>query len=231
MRTRSLLLAFSLAAGLSAPAAASAQDFSATGAAPAPDSGARFLLSARLLAPWLPIGGTSSDDLLLALMPVALPRFLLGAQVGPFGLGLGLNYFKAKSTTELDGDSQDGPETSMFLVGPTLSYRVARTTGGRAELHVFGGASIGTGSTEETTDGYYYGGGGGSETTTTDRSGLGFDVGVMGRAIVVDGFGLDAGVAIDWFEQSTTEDQGDSELTREATFLQMVGFLGATFLI
>jgi hypothetical protein len=231
MRTRSLLLALAVApsAVTIRPATGLAQDFSGT-APPlaAPDTGTRFLLSARLLAPWMPVGGTSGDDFLLALSPVALPRFLVGAQIGAIGLGLGINYVQFKSSTELDGDSQDGPQTSMFLVGPTLSYRVAQSAGGRAELHVFGSVSIATGSTEEETDPYY---GGGGETITTDRGGLGLDLGVSGRALVVDGFGIDAGVGIDWFRQSTTQDAGDAELTRENSSLQLLGFLGATFLI
>jgi hypothetical protein len=203
---------------VSVPLASHAQE-----AAPPPGGGTSFLLSARLLAPWLLVGGSIFD----AIVPAALPRFVAGAQIGPLGLGLGLNYLATSSKTEEPdlygggGTTTTTDTSTLFLIGPTVSYRFLQSPGGRVELHGIASVVYGTGGSETKTAGDTQNG--------PDTSALGVNAGVLGRALVVDGFGLDGGIGLDYVRQ--TSDDSESNRKDTSGVFEIIGFLGVTFLI
>lgn len=217
-----------------APLASRAQELDTGRVVPAQDGGAAFLLSARLLAPWLLSGGDVEDLILGSLLPASIPRFVLGAQIGSLGIGLGINYVSTTSEREESdyyyyggGGGGGGTTTKItstrttFLVGPTLSYRVLTSPTGSAQLHLVAAFVYGSGGSEETVEGDTQKG--------PDNSALGVNGGVMGRAILVDGFGLDAGVGLDYMQLST--DDRDTDTKTSTGVIQLIGFIGATFMI
>lgn len=200
MFTRRLVPVLALTALLAVPLAADAQD------QPAPGSRSRsgFMMSGRLLTPWSPWGSVGLDTLLGGV--VALPRFVVGAQIKDLGIGAGLNIFSWDSVFGA-GDA------TMFIFGPTVTYAVAKGAGGRTQLHILGSFSFGMGSSND-----------------NDITALGFDFGVLGRALLLDAFGIDVGIVFDFLSINIDPDEprADDETDRG---IQLVGFLGGTFIL
>ena len=233
-RIRTIVLVASILLG---PVGVTAQEHAgweaggSAAAAPA-GGGTAFLLSARLLAPWLLL---NRDDIADLFVPTAIPRFVLGAQIGSLGIGLGLNYFSVKLESESPdyyyygggggggggGSTTFTTTTTLFLIGPSVTYKVMETPTGQAQLHLMGALVYGTGGSKQS--------GGGDSTNGPDETALGFDGGVMGRAVLVEGFGLDGGVALDYIQQKSHD--SDADTTDTNGFLQFIGFLGLSFMI
>lgn len=187
-----------LAAVLSAPLAVNAQD------QPAP---ARrhtgFMMSGRLMTPWSPFGFYGE---FLGAGLTALPRFVIGAQLGDLGVGAGVNLFSWDNSDVLGSN-----DATVFMLGPTITYAVAKAAGGRAQLHLLGSFTFAMGSAND-----------------IDITGIGFDFGVIGRAMLIDNFGLDVGMTFDFLSVSWEPDRGDGDSDRG---VQLVGFLGGTFIL
>lgn len=184
---------------LSVPLAASAQD---QGPPPARGGHSGFMMSGRLLTPWAPIG--AGGDLLVSGL-TALPRFVIGAQLKDLGVGAGVNIFSWDNTILGTNDA------TLFLLGPTVTYAVAKSSGGRAQLHLLGSFSFAMGSAGD-----------------LDITGIGFDFGVLGRAMLLDNFGIDVGLTFDFLSVMWEDNRGNDETDRG---VQLVGFLGGTFIL
>jgi hypothetical protein len=152
---------------------------------------------------WMPVPAETLDGLLGTI--VALPQFVIGAQIKDLGIGAGINFYSWR-------------HTSLFLFGPTVTYAILKSAGGRAQLHLVGSFSLATGNQDDgSPDG-------------TDISALGFDFGVIGRAMILDNFGLDVGITGDYLQLTLAPtERGRDDLTDKG--FQLVGFLGATFLL
>jgi hypothetical protein len=195
------------------------------------ESGTRrgFLLSARLVGSGSAFYGEGGAFSLAK----AMTPFVVGFQFGRLGLGAGLGYQKYSSSateteTYYDGYA-DVTETatyerdrSLLTIGPTVSYQILESGGGAAQLHLFGTAVLGTGSGTDSESA-----GGDSQSQRVDLSSFGFDAGLFGRGFVTDAVALEAGLAIDYL--GVTEDGQDRKDEDAST--QIVGFLGATFVI
>jgi hypothetical protein len=194
MKARRFLPLLALVATLATPLAAAAQD------QPPPAARGRsgFMMSARLMTPWTSIGTSA---------PIALPDFVIGAQLGNLGIGAGINIFSWDNTFLLGGDA------TLFLLGPTFTYAIAKGAGGRTQLHLLGSLSFGMGSAGD-----------------VDVTALGFDFGVLGRGMILDAFGIDVGVVFDFLSINLDpDDPDDDDETNRG--VQIVGFLGGTFIL
>jgi len=203
------------------PPPAGVSDAPMTEAAATGSGGVDFLLSARLVAPWILFGG-DEDFLAMALItPTALPRFVAGAQIGKLGVGAGFNYGHVGMSSETEGD--EGPSTSMgmFLFGPTVSYQLLESASKRVQLHVQAAFMIGTGGATVEEEG--------EDDVETGLFTFGFDAGLLGRAMIIDGFALDGGISFDLISVETSMDAVDASQT--STLLEFLGYLGVTFLI
>lgn len=192
MHPRRLVPVLAVAALLSIPLAASAQDQNTN----TRHSG--FMMSGRILTPWIPLVSPGLDTLFQG--TVALPRFILGAQIKDLGVGAGVNFFSFEDTT-------------LFLLGPTVTYAVAKGPGGRTSLHLLGSFSFATGSSND---------------PSVDITAIGFDFGVLGRALLIDNFGIDVGITFDFLSITREDDGGDDQTDKG---VQLVGFLGGTFIL
>lgn len=199
MLAKRIVPVLTLVALLSAPLAANAQD---QGGPPPARGHSGFMMSGRLRVPWSPVGATFET---LFGGVVALPPFIIGAQLGNLGVGAGLNMYSWDSGVLSDEGA------TIFLFGPTITYAVAKAAGGRAQLHLLGSFSFGMGSSGD-----------------ADITAIGFDFGVLGRALLVDAFGLDVGVVVDFLSLNRDYPRIDDETDRG---VQIVGFLGGTFVL
>jgi hypothetical protein len=189
-----------LTALLSVPLAADGQDQQP---APGPRGRSGFMMSARLMTPWSPFGADEAFNGV-----VALPRFVVGAQLKDLGVGAGLNIFSWDNIGILGGS-----DATIFLFGPTITYAVAKGPGGRTQLHLLGSLSFGMGSASD-----------------VDITAIGFDFGVIGRALLIENFGMDVGVVFDFLSVNfdPPDPRDDDETDRG---VQIVGFLGGTFIL
>jgi hypothetical protein len=189
MRRLGLAVVFALGTVVLAPRSSLAQETIT------PRTG--FMMSARVLTPWIPVS-TTLEDFLNGI--IALPRFIVGAQIRDLGIGAGVNYFSFEDTT-------------LVLFGPTVTYAVAKGAGGRTQLHLLGSFSFATGEANE-----------------IDVTAFGLDVGVLGRGMVNDAFGLDVGLTLD-FISVTAESRFDPDDEDTDQGVQLVAFLGGTFVL
>lgn len=199
MLTRRLVHVLALTALLAVPLSADAQDQQV-----APARGpSGFMMSARLMTPWSPFGGEA-----LLGGAVALPRFVVGAQLKDLGVGAGINIFSWDNVFFIDGT-----DATIFLLGPTITYAVAKGPGGRTQLHLLGSLSFGMGSAGD-----------------ADITAIGFDFGVVGRALLIEHFGMDVGVVFDFLSINIDPDEPRVEDETDRG-VQIVGFLGGTFIL
>jgi hypothetical protein len=185
-----------------------------------PKPGADFLISARIRLPWVVVAGGDS------IVPAALPPFAIGAQVDRFGVGIGFNYLSVKEESEETDYLGYGTTTTtdwltLFLIGPMFTVRLLETPTGTGQLHLLACLVYGTGGSEREADG--------DTESGPDIDAIGLHGGILGRAVVIEGFGLEAGVGIDYMSLGVHDK--DPEIDLQSSIVQFLGFLGVSFML